>query len=548
MPNDKTWEFHEYFDLDPNAVTMVVRDTRLEDVHPLERNEVIYFPYAFVKEYIDDTLFWDDDALTATITTRDKVLRLTADSTTYTENGEPKELTQPFLYIEDKIYLPSDFLTRFYPISIAYDSAVKIAAMDYLNERRDMGMVAGRTANLRYKPDKKAFIEERLDLGARMNVYQKEGDYARVRVESGLLGYLHLKDFIEMTPLGPDSEPAPVEFPSRKSVQGKINLVFDQVFSPADSAKPEKYIFQDGLDVLAPTWFSFDIETLNGDIISIADSDYVRRAHDSGRQVWALLSDFSADAARVRNSDVNHAVLSRTRIRERVIAQIMDLISRYDLDGINIDFEYLQPEDAAYYSQFFRELAPYMRAKGKTLSVDVYNPVPEKYWSQYYNRRAVGECVDYMIVMAYDEHTNGTESGPVASLPFVEAGIAQTLEEVPKDKVLLGLPYYARVWREEIIDGTLQNSLKNYDMQTGYEQLADRGAQLTWDTGIGALYGEYAAVEDDKAVTYKVWLEDERSIEEKLKLLRKYDLAGAVGWKRGLEKAEIWGLLKRYLK
>jgi len=409
--------------------------------------------------------------------------------------------------------------------------------------------VKAKKTYMRYKPDRKAYIGSQLYKGDGLSAFGEDGEYTRVRAANGLLGYVLTKDLTAAETV-PGDVPAQEgaareERVAKKTVEGKINMIWDQITVFEANSDPFRLEAREGLDVVSPTWFYFDTDKMDGDIISLADASYVNRAHENGCQVWALIDDFSRDPKKT-NSSISRNILSDTVFRERSINRLLGYVAEYGLDGINIDFEYVQKEDVTHYLQFLRELSVFMGRMGKVLSVDVYNPVPPAYWSSYYNRGEISKYADYVCVMAYDEHISGGPVGPVASVGFVETGVEMTLLEVPKEKVLLGLPYYVRVWR--ISAGEETASVRNYGMRAAYEMFSDNGAAFVWDETVGSYYGEYRAEEDGETAVYKTWLESERSIEKKLEILVKHDLAGAAGWKRGLETEGIWDILIKYLK
>jgi spore germination protein YaaH len=188
-----------------------------------------------------------------------------------------------------------------------------------------------------------------------------------------------------------------------------------------------------------------------------------------------------------------------------------------------------------------------MRAKGKALSVDMYNPDLPGYWSQYYNRTEVGKNADYLCVMAYDENSDSPEAGPNASISFVQAGLEKTMEEVPKEKVILGLPFYSRVWREEDAGGDIVARNTARAMDDAMQFFESRNIQPSWDEVLKSRYAEYSTMESGNSVTYKAWLEDAQSLEEKLAVAQKLGIAGVSGWKRGLETAGTWSLINSYM-
>ncbi len=552
LPSFKQVDFHTYFDISKNDVTLVVEDKRLTNsVADAVRNPVriagtTYFDFEFVKR-LDRNIFWDSDERILTVTTLGTVMRLKPDEVAITVNMQPETIKTPIRYEEnaDRVLIPSDFIERMYHVTLGYNETFNVAWVDYRDVERRKAIVKTKKAALRYKPDKKSDIELQLEQSTLLIVYDTDGDFIRVRTAEGLLGYIKTSE-IEITETI-EKEPKPVETVTGMvradrpvlPANGKIVMAWDQDFRMESV---------EGLNVIAPTWFTFDIDRMNGDIVSKADKTYVQWAHNLGYQVWALISDFSSDTSRSKHMDLSATILSKTSRREHVIKQLLNYADEYQLDGINIDFEYIQIADAEFYKQFFRELAPLCKQRGITLSVDMYNPMPDNYWSRYYNREEIGALCDYLCVMAYDEHTFGTESGPVASLPFVSNGLSLTLSEVPKEKVIMGMPFYVRIWREENVGGEIKNTIRNLGMDAAKRQFDEQNASWVYDAGYGCFYGEYEAVEDGRKVKYRTWLEDERSIKEKLEVFKKHDIAGVAGWKIGLESKGIWGLIGEYVR
>ncbi|MDR2648153.1 MAG: hypothetical protein LBB94_00305 [Clostridiales bacterium] len=543
IPSNEYQDIHTYYDLPAREILVVLRDLNLDlPAPPVEYEGSVCFPMAFVKEYLDPYIFWDSTKLKLTVTMPDKVIRLTPGDMNYYENGSPVAVDAPVYLINDGPYLPAGLLTQIYHISLDYNLANRIITLQYLEEDLETAVVTGKNTVLRFFPDKKSPLSYKFSNNEMVYIFGDDGNYTRVRSGNGLLGYVLTSqiDTREVIP-GTPYEPS-VVFPTPPPIDGRVNLLWDQIIRTEDNAADLRRTPREGLDALSPTWFSFDIN-LSGDIISLADRDYINWAHEQGYRVWPLLSDFSSDTETVLNQDISHSILSDSDKREHAINQIMSFIEMYSLDGINIDFEYIQPDDAASYLQFFRELSPYMKSAGSVLSVAFYNPDPPGYWSKYYNRAEVGKAADYVCVMAYDEY-KGDESGPNAAIPFVRNGMELTLEEVSNEKVLLGLPFYTRVWKEENIDGALKTSYQTYDMETACTIFTEHDAVITWDNAYGVSYATYT---DENGAVYKAWLEDEHSMKEKLDLMNELGLAGVAGWRRGLESDAAWDLIKSYV-
>lgn len=536
MPNFNLIPAYEAFsELSEEKVGMVLgKDIIAMEYSPQIVEGEIFLPFDFVKDYIDPYLFWDEGTQKLTITTQNKVIRMKTDDLTYYINQEPLKLQVPLRKFEEVPYIPFSFLEEWFDIEAVYHKESNIVVMDYTIEAKKIAEVIKKNASIRYEDNTKSPILEKLSLDEKLVLFDESGDWFYVRTERGIVGYISKKHIGNIKEVEGKAVVEEESFPTWEPVQGKINLVWDQVFKVESSEVPSKFEPIYGLDVLSPSWF--EIEDEEGNLRNIASRRYVDWAHSQGYQVWAMITNPFSDP------DLTHKVLSNTDSRENIIKQLLAFSSIYNLDGINIDFESLKKETGEYYVQFIRELTPLLKEQGLVVSVDMYVPSG---WTRHYNRSEVGKVVDYIMIMGYDEHwSTSPKSGSVASIGWVEEGIKNTLKEVPNEKVILGIPYYTRLWAEEEVDGEIKVSSKAYGMSRGEKFLKDAGVEAKWLEDVGQYYGEYSRGN----IVYKIWLEEEKSIEEKVKLVKKYDLAGVAGWKRGLEKKEVWDVLYKYLK
>lgn len=272
-----------------------------------------------------------------------------------------------------------------------------------------------------------------------------------------------------------------------------------------------------------------------GSISSIASESYVEKAHSLGIEVWALTTDVDTDI------DM-HEIFSYTSKREKLEKELLAQAIKYDLDGINLDFERISKDTAASYLQFIREMSIKCRKNDIVLSIDNY--VPTEY-TAYYDRKEQAAVADYIMTMAYDEHyAGGGESGSVASIGYVDLAIDRSLEEIPAKQLLLGIPFYTRLWKEVTQqDGTLKVTAESYGMVSSWNKMKDVNVTPEWDDETEQYYGEY---ESDGAV-YKMWLEDENSIEKKVERAYENELAGTAAWKLGMEKKEVWSVIQKYM-
>lgn len=314
----------------------------------------------------------------------------------------------------------------------------------------------------------------------------------------------------------------------------KINLVWHQVYNQDANNQLSSLLEKTkGINTICPTWFR--ILDTEGSISSIASESYVAKAHSLGIEVWALTTDVDTDI------DM-HEIFSYTSKREKLEKELLAQAIKYDLDGINLDFERISKDTAASYLQFIREMSIKCRKNDIVLSIDNY--VPTEY-TAYYDRKEQAAVADYIMTMAYDEHyAGGGESGSVASIGYVDLAIDRSLEEIPAKQLLLGIPFYTRLWKEVTQqDGTLKVTAESYGMVSSWNKMKDVNVTPEWDDETEQYYGEY---ESDGAV-YKMWLEDENSIEKKVERAYENELAGTAAWKLGMEKKEVWSVIQKYM-
>ncbi len=490
-------------------------------------------PVTFIQGYIDEYMFWEPDTNRVTVTTDSEVIKMKTDDLTYYINEEPMKFTVSSYRDENEAYIPKSILETLYPIKVEYiEESGIILIEDYSKEYNSAEIK--RNTPLKYKANKESANIVILSKGDKVKVYETDGDYTRVQTQNGYIGFILNKRLGKTDKVQPSII---VEEHKPNIDDEKIMLLWDQVTNTSASNTRALEQIPKGVNVLSPTFFSFDKNLNDGTIVSVASSSYVRNAHNQDVQVWALITDnFS--------TTMNDTVLRNADTRDYVINQLVGYVRMYNLDGINIDFEAVPPRNAEYFIQFLRELAPKLREEGAVLSVDTY--VPSK-WSMYYNRKAIGETADYICVMTYDEYTSVSETtGPVASKDFVDKGIADTLNEVPKEQIIMGIPFYTRVWRVDAQDPT-NFSIKNYSMDSAYSFFRNNGAQIVYDEATGYNYAKFKTMERGKEIYYEAWLEQEDSIKTKMEIYNKHDVQGVAIWKRGLEQKNSYKIIRERL-
>ncbi len=322
--------------------------------------------------------------------------------------------------------------------------------------------------------------------------------------------------------------------PANKKIMGKLSLVWINITRDNPYLEGEEKI--NGLDVILPTWFN--LMDGDGNMANRASSSYVEAAHKKGYSVWAMLSN---GFNKVNTTQFFNNPMSVNLF----IARILAYSKLYGLDGINIDFENVDVNDRASFVRFISLLGPYLRAYGLKSSIDVHVPGNSNL-SRSHDRGRLAKYVDYIILMAYDEHwRTAPKAGSVASMPWVERAVQNTLAEgVPQQKLVLGVPFYMRKW-EETSSGDGKVKVRSYTltMRESDEIIRSKGLSPVWFSDLGQHFYSYS----ENGKTYKIWVENEDSVSRKLQLVNKYSLAGTAAWRKGYEKPEIWPVIKNIL-
>lgn len=525
-PSKQEADKNEYFGItETNQVGLTI-DNQIPDVKSKKEGSQIYLDFDSVHDYINQRFYWDSDGNRLLYTLPDRTLSILAGSTEYESEDGMQTRDYEIVKVEnDIVYLALEFVKEYTDMTLdVYEGPDR--AVVVTNQEENHAKVQKNT-EVRILGGVKSPILTKVSKDDDIVVIEEAGDWTKVRTEDGYIGYVKSKALGEEKKQTREPEYEEPEY-TNISKDYKINLVWHQVTSQTANGNLSSAISgTSGLTTISPTWFS--IKDTDGNISSLASSEYVNTAHQAGLEVWGLIDNFT-------NQIDTLAVLSNSQSRANIISQLITEAANCGMDGINVDFEKITEEMSDHYIQFIRELSVECRKHKLVLSVDNYVPG----FTSHYNRKEQGIVADYVIIMGYDEHFAGSEeAGSVASIGFVKEGITETLNEVPKEKVINGLPFFTRLWIESE-EGLTSQAI---GMQEAETAVANAGATASWDETTQQNYAEWNA--DGK--TYKIWLEDEQSLEAKLKIMQEYDLAGAAEWKLGFEKAGVWRIISQYL-
>lgn len=512
-----------------NQVAIILQNELINDRAIIEGN-VLYLNYDFVKDRINDRFYWDNNENILIYTTPTDVIKAQVGSQEYyvTKVKNTEEYT--IVRTEgDKVYVALDFVKKYSNIEYGYfDNPKRLCITNEWNVTLDTAVLK-KDVKIRTGKSIKDDIVYDCKEDTEIIVLESDKKWSEVITEDGCFGYVKNSSLSKKSTKTLTSDFVEPEY-TNIAKEHTISMAWHMITTKAannqlmDLITPAK-----GLNVIAPTWYR--LSDNDGNMTSLADANYVTRAHLVGLEVWAMIDDQSSE------SD-NRQIFPYTSKREKIINQLIANAIEYDIDGINVDFEYITSDIADDYIQFIRELSVKCRINGIVLSVD--NKVPEES-NSFYNLKAQGEVVDYVIIMGYDEHWGADSgSGSVASLPWVTKGVADAVQMVDSSKVINAIPFYTRIWSEDASGNVI--SCPSVDMNTAADTLANKGVTPVWVDNFGQNYGEYT---EGETVT-RIWLEDNTSIEAKLKLIKEYNLAGVAAWRIGLENEDIWNTIIKY--
>ena len=542
MPSSQEMSLDDYFKVSKGEMQVILQD-QIYDTKALYDNGEIYVDFGLVHDSLNSRFYWDAKENQLLYTTSTAVISAAVDSSDYYTNKSKSSMDYPIVKVSgDNAYVALDYVKQYTALDYKkYKNPDRVVITYRYNEKADFAK-AKKKAKLRYRASIKSDILVNLNEGDEVSVLEQgsestSGDssaasFDKVMSADGVVGYVRKKDIGKLYQSEYTTDFKEEQY-SHILKDGKVNLVWHQVTTSAANDNVLNLLnATKGVNVVAPTWFT--VSGNHGEITSLASDTYVARARSLGVEVWGVCNDFSNDS---KIGKVLGSTTTRQKLEKNLIAEAI----KYSLDGINIDFEHVRKANGDDFIQFIRELGIMCRNNGVVLSIDNYPPTS---YSMYYNRKEQAAVADYVITMAYDEHYAGSEeAGPVSSLNYVKDSTVNTLKEVPAEQTIIALPFYSRLWKETTKDGKVKLTSEAYGMRSAKENMTDAGAAFAWDDSTGTNYAEYTR----DGVVYKMWLEDQKSLEEKMKTVSDSKTAGYAFWKLGLEDSSVWDMIIKYM-
>lgn len=512
IPSSEKMDLNEYYgEMADGEIALVIGTEKLEE-RGLVDGDRVYLPLDVVNTYLNQRYYWDSANQQILYATPSELTSVSASS----EAGDKVWVK------DDKVYLNLTYVQKFTDLDAYITKDPYRIAIQY-KFKNVKTVTVKKNTSIRYRGGIKSAVLTSVKKGTKLRLIEEMENWDQVATDDGYIGYIDKKKVGEAEKTKFERSFKKEEY-SYLTMDSKVNMVWHQVTSTdANAYFADATANMTGVNVISPTWFY--LTDTSGNIASIASADYVSQAHEKGLQVWGLIDNFTQEVSTTET-------LSSTAARQNIISQLIQAAKDVGMDGINVDFESLSEDVGIHFLEFLRELSIECHKNNLVLSVD--NPVPEDFTS-HYDRAEQGRVVDYVIIMGYDEHYVGSEAGSVASLPWVEQGIQDTLDEVPAERVINAIPFYTRLWKTT--GGNVTSEAIGMDQ--AQQTIADNNVETYWDKTTSQNYGKY----DIDNSTYQIWLEDAQSVAEKVKLVSKYDLAGVSAWKLGFENNGIWQVI-----
>ena len=521
--------------LDNNKTTNLVINNRnvtsnLKNEILIE-DDIIYLSESDIANFFDKYIYKDEETNKIITTYDKKIAEIGYDENVININGSDKGIYAHAIEKDGETYLPISEMTDVYDIEIANIPETKVITMDSLNRQQKRAIV-NKNVSVKSSTNFISRTVDRTEKGEAVIVVSSENGYSKIRTSNGKLGYIKSNRLENEFTIREDME-------DEKQIDGKVNLTWDY-YSEYASAPDRSGTTIDGVNVVSPAFFYLDEDGDFKENIGSSGENYIQWAHNNGYKVWPMVSN--AVAAN-ESLDITSKIMNSYTSRKELIDDIVNACVKYDLDGINIDFENMKSDDKDMYSRFIIELTPRLKEIGMVTSVDVTAPDGSDTWSLCFDRHVIGDVADYIIFMAYDQNgISSTKPGTNAGYDWIQLNLKKFLqtEEIESQKLILAVPFYTRLWTTnsngELI-GKTTVSMKNIN------SVIPEGTEIKWDDELKQNYAEFS----DGSNTRKIWIEDIDSLKAKVSLIKENNLGGVASWQKDMETDDVWNMFKTEL-
>lgn len=527
------YNLNNYIILDKNKnINLVINNKNVTSNLKKEiiiENDNIYISKQDLGNFFDKYIYEDTENDNIVTTYNNKIASISLEENKININGSNKKTYAHAENRDGTIYIPITELEDVYGIEIKYIENSKVLTIDSTSKEQKKAII---TKDVAVKSSTKFIAKtvDRVKKGSYVIVVSEDNGYAKIRTENGKVGFVKSNKIANTVVVREEMQ-------EKKQIDGKVNLVWDY-YSEVATAPDRTGVTMDGVNVVSPAFFHLNSNGELTENIGQAGQEYIEWAHSNGYKIWPMVQNAGNGMMNVTSE-----IMNDYNKRQELINEIVYYCVKYRLDGINIDFENMKQEDKNMYSRFIIELTPRLKDMGIVVSVDVTAPDGSETWSLCFDRNVIGDVADYIVFMAYDQYgTSSNKSGTTAGYDWVNVSLNKFLktEEIKSDKIILAIPLYTRLWTEDSSGKVVKQttvSLKNID-----KTIPD-GVEKQWDDNLKQYYVEY----QDGSYTKKMWIEDEKSLKEKISLIKNNNLAGVASWEKGMETDNFWTFLKENL-
>ena len=505
-------------------------NTKKTDTEParepfVDENGGVYLAFNTIYKFIDENIYYDKVATKVIITTEKQLVKMKLDENKMNVNLEDKVINTPVKLKDGLVYVDINLLKDVYNISVDYNEKNNVITIDKTDVVKTN--VKYNKVNVYSDLTTKSGIVTKISKDSKVIVYTeslKHNRWYKIKTEDGTIGYIAKNNVDFVDKVVENNKDNVINSDNNKYVMfwhysGNIDTLGSKI---------------EGVNVASPTWYELSSST--GTISSKYDSIYYSKAKSNGYEIWPIITN-GIDSASY-TPDETSAMLNSELSRERFIINLLSICTKNKLDGINMDFESMKTEDRDLYTQLIREMMPLFRSQGIKVSVDTY-------FVEYIDRERIGEAADFVILMGYDQRGGWSSiSGSISEISWVEKNVNSLINDsnIPANKIILGVPFYTRLWIEK--KGEEKPTTKVYTMYDSEAFIDKYNLTPTYDDNAGQNYVEYSKGN----LTYKLWIEDETSIKNRVDIVNKYNLAGISAWQKGFETKNIWNTITSNLK
>lgn len=306
-----------------------------------------------------------------------------------------------------------------------------------------------------------------------------------------------------------------------------------------DGGKEEVLVLGRHFTYLSP--FMYAVQA-NGTLDTMQDTLLLEAAEETNTLPLLVITNFRNSRF---DSDLAASILRNPTLQETLITNILQTMREKGYQGLNIDFEYVYPQDRENYNAFLRRVVARLHPENYLVSTAL---APKERADQpgllyeAHDYKAHGEIVDFVVLMTYEWGWAGGPPWAIAPINKVKDVLDYAVTDIPPEKILLGVPLYGRDWEIPWQEGTFARTIS----PQGALQLAEEHkVNIQYNETYEAPFFRYV---DDTGQRHEVWFEDARSVQAKYRVVKDYKLRGISYWVLGQPFPQNWPVLQNHFR